>query len=171
MISHPLDQLLIIHLLSRGRGILVHSCGVNDNGRGYVFIGASREGKSTTAKLWLDEIGATVLSDDRIIIRKMNEIFYAYGTPWHGDVHISNPKGVEIEKIFFLKHSDKNYVRPLPVMDSATRMFVRSFPTFWDKEGMEFTLKFIDELVRKIPCYEFGFVQDKTAVEFVRRLR
>jgi hypothetical protein len=177
---------------------MVHSCCVNDNGRGFLYAGTSRSGKSTTARLWLnhtnppsppnnppkspfnkgglegdykDMRGVKVLSDDRIIIRKMDEIFYAYGTPWHGDVEVANPGRVEIEKIFFLEHSDKNHVKSLSPVDAATRMFVRCFPTFWDKEGLSFTLSFIDEIVRKIPCYELGFVPDKSAVEFVRGLR
>jgi hypothetical protein len=209
-VSHPLDQLLVINLLSLGRGLLVHACGIDANGRGYVFLGASREGKSTTARLWLREVnpppppfnsplskgdtppilplarggeggvkgelggimtGVKILSDDRLIIRKINGIFYAYGTPWHGDVEVANPGRVKIEEIFFLGHSKKNYIKPLSPMDAATRMFVRCFPTFWDKEGMEFTLGFIDEIVKKIPCYEFGFVPDKSAVEFVRGMR
>lgn len=168
--SYPLDTILVINLLIQQNGILVHACGVDDNGRGFLFLGTSGEGKSTTARLWLNERCTTVLSDDRIISRQISGKFYAYGTPWHGDVNISNPSSVETEKIFFLKHSKKNYIKPLSVMDAATRMFVRCFPTFWDKEGMAFTLGFIDEVVRKIPCYEFGFVPDKSAVEFVRGL-
>ena len=205
IVSHPLDQLLIINLLSRGRGLMVHSCCVNDNGRGFLYAGTSRSGKSTTAKLWLkqtkpsesphtplwkrdnppsspfikggiegdfkDMTGVKVLSDDRIIIREFDDKIYAYGTPWHGEVNVCDPGRVEIERIFFLQHSTKNYVKSLPPVDAATRMFVRCFPTFWDKEGMAFTLKFIDEVVRKVPCYEFGFVPDKSAVNFVRGLR
>ena len=205
IISHPLDQLLVINLLSRGRGVMIHSCCVNDNGRGFLYAGTSRSGKSTTAKLWLkqtkpsesphtplwkrdnppsspfikggiegdfkDMTGVKVLSDDRIIIREFDDKIYAYGTPWHGEVNVCDPGRVEIERIFFLQHSTKNYVKSLPPVDAATRMFVRCFPTFWDKEGMAFTLKFIDEVVRKVPCYEFGFVPDKSAVNFVRGLR
>ncbi len=170
IISHPLDQLLVINLLSRNRGLMVHSCCINDNGKGFLFAGTSRAGKSTTAKLWLNEAGVKVLSDDRIIIRQIDGKIFAYGTPWHGELEISDPGRVEIEKIFFLQHSEKNYVKQLSPIDSAARMFVRSFPTFWDKEGLAFTLSFIDEIVRKIPCYELGFLPDKSAVEFVRGL-
>ncbi len=196
--SYPIDELLIINLLPLFNGILVHSCGIDDNGRGFLFLGTSGAGKSTTARLWLNHTnpssppfnsplgkgghrgvkggqggilkGVKVLSDDRIIIRKMDEKFYAYGTPWHGEVNICDPGRVEIERILFLEHSEKNYVRPLSMVDAAARMFVRCFPTFWDKEGMAFTLGFIDEVVKKIPCYELGFVPDRSAVEFVRGL-
>jgi len=149
---------------------MVHSCCVNDNGRGFLYAGTSRSGKSTTARLWLNEAGAKVLSDDRIIIRQMDGNLCLRHT-LHGEVEISDPSRVEIEKIFFLEHSKRNYIKPLSVMDAATRMFVRCFPTFWDKEGMAFTLKFIDEIVSKVPCYEFGFVPDRSAVEYVRGLR
>lgn len=112
----------------------------------------------------------TVLSDDRIIIRYTDENLYAYGTPWHGDAGASNPNRMGIEGIFFLEHSKKNYLKPLTRMDAATRMFVRSFLTFWDKDGMKSSLELINKIIEKTPCYELGFVPEKSAVEFLRRL-
>lgn len=55
-------------------------------------------------------------------------------------------------------------------IDATSRMIVRSFPTFWDKKGMEFTLGFIDELVTEVPCYELGFVPDKTVIDLVKNI-
>jgi len=167
---YPVDEVLFINLLPSFNGIIVHACGIDDSGKGLIFTGVSGAGKSTTARLWSDEPGIKILSDDRIIIREADNKLYAYGTPWHGEVNVCDPGRVEIERIFFLEHSDKNYAKPLSAVDAATRMFVRCFPTFWDKEGMEFTLSFIDKIVKSIPCYELGFVPDKSALSFVRGL-
>src|SRR6185369_1809430 len=47
----PLDEVLITNLLARGRGVEVHACGVRDaDGRGYLFLGESGAGKTTTAR-------------------------------------------------------------------------------------------------------------------------
>jgi len=77
---YPLNQILMILLLSRRRGIYLHACGIDDNGRGYLFLGNSTHGKSTMARLWHDD-KATVLNDDRIILREQNREFMMYGTP------------------------------------------------------------------------------------------
>ena len=63
-LGYPLNQVLWILLLSQGRGVLFHACGIDDDGRGYLFLGNSGDGKSTTARLWFDH-GVTVLNDDR----------------------------------------------------------------------------------------------------------
>lgn len=168
LFAYPVSEITFVNLLPSFNGVLVHACGINDNGKGVLFLGTSGSGKSTTTRLWMDEKGVKVLSDDRIVIREIDDKSYAYGTPWHGEVNICDPGRVEINKIFFIEHSDKNCLKPLSHIDAATRMLVRSFPTFWDKEGMELTLSLIDRIVKKVSCYEFGFVPDKSAVDFIR---
>lgn len=166
---HPLDGVIFINLLPSYNGVLLHACGIDDNGRGFVFPGRSGDGKSTTARLWEGEAGVKVLSDERIIIREIGGELYAFGTPWHGEVEACGPGKVEIEMIFFLEHAEKNYAKHISSSDAAERMFVRCLPTFWDKDGMELTLSLINRIVEKIPCYELGFGPDKSAVDFVRR--
>ena len=67
---YPLDEILIVNFLSRGKGVLVHACAVEYGGQGWLFLGTSGAGKSTLSNLWEKESGATLLSDDRIIIRE-----------------------------------------------------------------------------------------------------
>lgn len=63
-------------LLDRG-GALLHSAGVVDEGRAYLFVGRSGAGKSTLARLSL-ETGRAVLSDD------LNAVLPEGGTPEGG---------------------------------------------------------------------------------------
>jgi hypothetical protein len=165
---HPVDGVIFINLLPSWNGILLHACGVDDRGRGYLFAGRSGDGKSTTATLWDGEAGVKVLSDERIIVREIEEKFYAYGTPWHGEVEVGDPGRLEVEEVFFLRHAERNYTKKLSPEDAAGRIFARCLPTFWDKEGIAQSLSLIERIVKKVPCYEFGFVPDKGAVSFVR---
>jgi len=170
-LNYPLDEVLMINLLSLGRGTLLHACGVSYKDQGIVFVGSSDAGKSTLANLWKNKKDVTVLSDDRIIIRKMDGQFWMYGTPWHGDVNVCSPEKVPLERIFFLKHAEKNTLKKIEPLEATSRLIVCSFPTFWDKKGMEFTLKFCAELAQKVPCYELGFVPDETVLDFVEEMR
>jgi hypothetical protein len=165
---HPVDGVIFINLLPSCSGLLLHACGVDDHGRGYLFTGRSGDGKSTTATLWSCEPGVKVLSDERIIIMENGEKFDAYGTPWHGQVKVCDPGKFEVEKIFFLEHAEKNYARTISSEEAAGRLFVRCLPTFWDREGMELSLSLIERIVKKVPCYEFGFVPDSGAISFMR---
>jgi hypothetical protein len=147
----------------------IHSCGVGDaDGRGYLFVGESGAGKSTSARLWLGEEGVELLSDDRIIVRREGERFWMYGTPWHGEAELSEPRRVELKRIFFLRHGARNELVPQTRIEAAARLFSNAFPTFYNAEGLSFTLEFLDELTQSVPCAELEFVPDRGVVDFVR---
>lgn len=169
-LSYPLDEVLMINLLAKGRGMAIHACGVSGYSQGLLFVGSSGAGKSTIANFWKKEKDATILSDDRIIIRKMDSEFWIYGTPWHGDAKVCSPERAPLDKVLFLRHSLKNTAKKIAPMEAVSRLMVCSFPAFWDKNGMEFTLKFCAELVKKIPCYELGFVPGAAVLDFVKDL-
>ena len=148
--------------------MMVHSCGISDKGRGLLFAGSSQSGKRTMANLWKKEKDTAALSDDRIIVRKMKKKFWIYGTPWHGDAKVCLKEKAPLEKIFFLKHTKNNIIKKVGPADAVSRLIICSFLPFWDKKGMEFTLKFCAELVENVPCYELGFVPDEHVLDFVR---
>lgn len=165
--SYPLDQILMINLLSQGKGLLVHSCGIDNSGEGLLFAGSSGAGKSTLARLGINKKGVKVLSDDRVIVRQKDGKFWMYGTPWPGDAKVCSPEKAPLEKILFLKHAEKNIIKRIGPVDAASRLIVCSFLTYWDKKGMEFALKFCTDLVQKVPCYEIGFVPDESVLNLV----
>jgi hypothetical protein len=166
-LGYPLNQVLWILLLSQGRGLLFHACGIDDDGKGYLFLGNSGDGKSTTAKLWFDQ-GITVLNDDRIIVREKDGEFWMYGTPWHGDFKEHSSHGLPIHKLFFLRHGRKNSCKAKSGAEAVSMLLTRSFPPFWDSEGMAFTIEFCQRLVSKTPCYELTFVPNGRILDFVR---
>jgi hypothetical protein len=145
---------------------MVHSCGVDDRGRGYLFAGNSTHGKTTMARLLKDS--AVILNDDRIVVRYKDDRFWMYGTPWHGEYTGVSPQGVPIGKIFFLQHSKSNSVEKINGARAASMLLARSFPPLWDSEGMKFTLNFCSELVSAVPCYRLNFKPDESVIDFVR---
>jgi hypothetical protein len=167
----PTAELLMLNYLARGRlGVIIHSLGLDDGGRGLLFVGVSGAGKSTMANLWQGS-GATLLSDDRIILRRQDDRYMMYGTPWHGDANIASPEAVPLERIYFLARSSENHVQPLSTMEAVTRLMVCCFPPFYNPEGMEFNLEFLSQLAAEMPCYKLGVMPDFRVVEFVRGLR
>lgn len=162
------DAFLMMYLLSRGRGVLLHACGVSDNGRGILFSGTSGAGKSTSALLWKQQTGVALLNDDHVIVRKRNGRFWMYGTPWCGRVRETSSMGVPLDQVYVLRHADSNNAALLSPAQAASKLLVRSFSPFWDADGMAFTLDFLGQLSQDIPCYDLGFVPDESVVQFVR---
>ena len=165
-LQYPLGEVLMICMLAKNRGLMVHACGIDDDGRGYLFAGNSTHGKSTLARLWKDR--ATILNDDRIILRKRDGRFWMYGTPWHGDFNGVSPNGVPLEKIFFLRHAPGNAAHQTNGASGASMLLSRSFPPLWDKPGMRFTLDFSDQLIESIPFYVLDFVPDQSIIDYIR---
>jgi hypothetical protein len=69
-LGYPVDELLIMHRLTREKAIELHGCGIVRDGTGNLFVGHSGAGKSTTTRLWMAREDVEILSDDRIIVRR-----------------------------------------------------------------------------------------------------
>jgi hypothetical protein len=164
----PTIELLMVNYLAQGHGIILHTCGVACGDRGILFVGESGAGKSTTARIWAQERGIEVLSDDRIIVRKKGDRFHLYGTPWHGEGKFGSPGSAKVEKIFFLSHGEENSIRETRRIDAASRLLACSFPPHWDSAGMAFTLGFISELTAQVSCLELRFKADRSVIDFVK---
>jgi hypothetical protein len=169
-LEYPLDELLMINLLARGRGAEVHASGIIDRaGSGHLFLGQSGAGKTTMARLWQDEEGVQILSDDRIILRKQGQAVWLYGTPWHGEGRLASPACAPLRRIHFLRHGSDNRLIPLRAAGAVARLCACSFLPFFNSEGIDFTLGFFEEVVTSIPSCELSFLPNQSVVAMLRR--
>ncbi len=167
-IGYPLDEIIYVNLLARGRGVEMHSCSlVTPSGKGYIFAGHSGIGKTTTARLWEPRSGVQILTDDRTIIRQSADGFWLYGTPWHGEGRYALPQKAKLNAIFLLSQATHNELVEIAPADAVAKLFTCQFPTFYYPEGLAFTLAFNEEMVQSVPCYEYRFVADDSAVQFL----
>jgi len=167
---YPIPEILSIMMLARERGILLHATAAKYPGQGIIFAGHSGAGKSTTARIWRDQPGVTLLSDDRVILRKNEAVYWIHGTPWHGDANIISPEATPLTKIMILEHGGENSATRLNPLQATTAILTRCFPPVWDTAGMQFTLDFIAEMVEQIPVYQFRFTPDESMIDFVKTL-
>jgi hypothetical protein len=167
-LEFPLPELLMTNLLARGRGVEIHGCGVIDRGNtAYLFAGQSEAGKSTIARFWHHE-GATILSDDRVVLRLRDGQVWVHGTPWHGEDEFAAPASAPLSRIFFLDHGPENRVRPMRGVAALAQLLACSFPPFYDEAGMTFTLELLASIIDRVPCVGLSFVPDARIVSFVR---
>jgi hypothetical protein len=167
-LDFPLAELLMINLLARGRGVEIHGCGVIDrDSTAYVFTGQSQAGKSTIAHLWHNE-GATILSDDRLVLCLRDGQVWVYGTPWHGEAEFAVPASAPLSRIFFLDHGLENRARPMRGAGALAQLFACSFPPFYDEAGLSFTLELLDNVIDRVPCAGLSFLPDAGVVSLVR---
>lgn len=162
-----LGQLIFISILHKYQGLFIHSSGIVLNGEGIIFSGISGTGKTTLAKLWQKRNEVTVLSDDRVIVRRHKNGYFVYGSPWPGEGNAVSHQAAPLRKILLLSKAQQNKLTPLEKKESFHQFITQCFPAIWDEESIDFSLKFCGALVEDIPCFCFSFVPDESAVELI----
>lgn len=154
-IGYPLLQILLIYILAKRHGALLHAAGVGIRGSGYLFPGRSGTGKSTITRLFADRHDTILLSDDRMAVRKIDGAFKAYGTPWPGDAGIAENKCVPLAGIFFIRHGSENRIRELNRREALERMLPITSIPWYDHQLVPAMLDFCEDLTAHVPAFEF----------------
>ncbi len=166
-----LDEILAVHLLSMGRGLMFHASGISTQGnRGLLFAGYSGAGKSTIANLWVECSQGAFLGDERIAVRRRGDFYTMQGTAWHGKGRTTVPGEVPLTSLFIIQHSTANWSRRLSIQEASSHLLPHAFLPNWNEKGMAFSLRFLEDLCTSVPCYELGFTPNQDAVDYVKWL-
>lgn len=169
--DYPLGEVAVVGRIGgRSDALLVHACGVLREGGVHLFLGQSGAGKTTTARLWEGIPGATVLSDDRIVLSESDGRWTAHGTPWHGDARLASPRSGPVASLHLLEHGARPEHVPMRPPDALAELFRVSFQPFWDPAGTSRTLSALSRLLAVLPCRRFRFPPTAAAVEAVLTL-
>lgn len=165
-LGYPLDELLMIHVLSQGKGVEVHGCAfIDPAGRAYVFAGQSGAGKSTFSRLWIDHPGVRLLSDERVVVRTDRHPIAVYGTPWHGDAMLVSPQSGELAGVFFLHHAATHAVVPTGGALAAAQLLACSFLPFHSAKAVERTMAALESVIAAVPCYDLWFAPTTSIID------
>jgi len=166
-LNHPYDQTILLNrLLHFGAGV-VHACGIEDRGRGLIFAGRSGAGKTTLARLWRG-LGATLLNDDRVILRNSAAGVLLESSPWHGEDPQVNSATVPLRAIVHLNQARENRLRRLEGNEPLTALLATTVAPFYSEHGLEQLLDAWTAVTARTPSYRLDFTPDARAVELCR---
>jgi len=165
----PTDQILLARILADRQGCFLHSSGVILDGKGFLFVGHSDAGKSTTVTMLKDQ--AEILCDDRNIVRKKDDGFQLYGTWSHGDVPDVSSSSAPLHAILFLKQAPENSIVPVKDNKESLQVLLACLiKPYVSTDWWEKTLTFIESLVKGVPCYNMYFDKSGKIIDSIRSL-
>lgn len=154
-------------LLAMEGGFQVHASSAIRNGRAFIFAGISGAGKTTTVRLAPHD--AVVLTDEISYVRRTENGYRAYGTPFAGELSRpgANASG-PVERVCLLKQSQENRLRPVKQCE-AIRALMRHVLFFaQDEELVERVLDAVVHFASSVEVMEMEFTADHRAWEMVR---
>jgi len=164
-LSYPLGELLFSHRHTASGGLVLHASAVLVGGDVVLFSGVSGAGKTTISRLWRRHCpAATILSDDRVVVRPCDGGYRAWGTPWHGTGRHASPRSGRIRAVLFLRRGTDDRLASIPPPAAAAQLLARSFPPIWSRRAMATALGTVTRFATAVPCYAFSFRIGKGAV-------
>lgn len=146
-------------------GFYLHSSCVSLNGQGVVFTAPSGTGKSTQADLWKQHLDAEILNGDRTIIRREEDGWKGYGSPYAGSSNIYVNRSTELRAIFVLEQGTENTIYRMSSREAFVFLYKETIQNPWNRSYVEKMMKLLEQAVKELPVYRLICRPDAEAVE------
>lgn len=149
---------------------LMHCAVIEYEGRGYAFSAPSGTGKTTHIRLWQQVFGAdkvTIVNGDKPILRLIDGVFYAYGTPWCGKEGYNTNTRVPLCGLCFVTRGTENHIRRMTDEEVIPRLFSQIMVN--DSTNLARQMELADLLLQKVPVYLLSCNMDPDAAEVAYR--
>jgi hypothetical protein len=156
-------------MLSRG-GALLHAAGIVLDGRAFVLVGRAGSGKSTWARLAAGA-GATVLSDDLVMLDRAGTAVEALGAPFRSTHReTAGPGRWPLGAVLFPARGGEAALGPVRALETRARVLA-NLP--FVAEGIEEDPRVddvVETLVTAVPARVLTFPPDASFVETLRSM-
>ena len=166
---YSIDSVLrIVHTLELARegSFLVHAASAVRNGRAFLFAGVSGAGKTTISRLAPKD--AVLLTDEVSYVRRHEDGYCAFGTPFAGELAKSGENiNAPIAALYLLAKGPENRIEPVGPAE-ASRALLESILFFArDPELVKSVFQAACEFICRVPVYRLTFVPDAGVWEMI----
>lgn len=161
-------ELLIRSRLPYNNGAFFHASGIDDNGKGIIFVAFSGTGKSTQAEIWSKEPGVTLINHDRMAAVIKGEEAVAYGIPWGGSGGITLNHSVPLRAIILLEQAPVNELIPLKPVEALTHLMTCTFISYWSQPDTERLVGVLEGIIMRTPVFRLRCRPEPAVIPLVR---
>jgi len=166
-IKFCLNTALMLLFAFRGASLDVlemHSSVTIFEGKAYMFLGKSGTGKSTHSSLWLKNIeGTHLMNDDNPVIRVVDGIAMAYGSPWSGKTPCYRNEEYPIGAIVRIRQAKKNEIHRMSLVEAYASVSSSSSGLRAIKPVADGLFATASAVVSTVPCYILDCLPDDDA--------
>ena len=166
---YSIDAVLrIVHtlVLARQGGFLLHSASAIRSGKAFLFAGVSGAGKTTISRLAPPDI--TLLTDEISYVRKRDEGYMAYGTPFTGELaKLGENTSAPVAALYLLAQGPENRIDPMAASDAGRELLANMLFFAADQEMVHRAFEAACDFVHRVPVHRLTFVPDARVWEMI----
>jgi hypothetical protein len=167
---YSIDAVLrIVHTLTLAwqGGMLLHAASAVRNDKAFVFAGVSGAGKTTISRLAPADV--TLLTDEISYVRKANDGYIAFGTPFTGELaKLGENVSAPLAAVYLLAQGLENRIEPVPPGEAVRSLLANVLFFAEEPELVRQAFHSACELVDHVPLSRLTFVPDSRVWEMIR---
>lgn len=164
-----LNALALEKKMINKNAFILHSSFIIYDDIAILFTAPSGTGKSTQASLWEKYGNATIVNGDKTLIKKEDNIWYAYGFPVCGSSQICLNKRAKIKAIIYLQQGNENSCTSLPKSESIKKIISETSINFWNKHFLDKAIHLITDFCIEIPMYKYVCTKKEDAYHYLKQ--
>lgn len=135
--------------------VVFHGAVIAEEDEAYAVTARSGVGKTTHLSLWREAFGEKVyiLNGDKPVLRIIDGVVYASGTPWRGKEGYGVPGMLPLAAVGFLKRAAEPSAERI-VADSATVMLASQIYIPSSPKAASLALGVLDRIINSVALYE-----------------
>lgn len=152
-----IDIVLFSNWLAKFADLILHAAGIAVDGWGYAFVGPSGIGKSTLMSDLANSPNVTVLGEDQLVLRYLDDRFWVFGTPWHDNIERCSPLGFPLKCVYFLDRNFDQIKQGLGAFEGILRLMQTAFIPYYRPDNVKKIMGRLALLGEQIPFYKLSY--------------